>query len=397
MAISFDHIRPGDLITANFMNGLLDELKLLEQRVATLEDSVSAGGAVKIFSVVPAGGIGTLIRVGQDLQILGINFGFTTGSQRVYFDSVRVDEFRPGSNDTRLTVPVPPLPPPDLPEAGRPVALRIENVTTSTSDTLIITILPVQRTLQGDVDVIWIDSSDNPSPDPIVAGQAATFAYHLRSRATLTADYTITPIITVMSGTLPPGLTNLQVLDKDKVNIQDRRITLDPGQTKDFFIRIPLIPAGTTGLAFNLSVTATSANLSGNDQRPFTVGTHSEPSDANIQLVFDNFSPSAQFDSATNTISLRQGVIGTMNYQVTFKEAGTFDVTATLSSATNWEIGLGDTPAQYIENTPNVTENPQFKVRPGASASATGQAVFSIIKSGQTVGQTRRYRLVLIP
>jgi hypothetical protein len=68
-----------------------------------------------------------------------------------------------------------------------------------------------------------------------------------------------------------------------------------------------------------------------------------------------------------------------------------------LSGATNWDIGLGDTPAQYIENTPNITENPQFKVRPNAGASATGQVVFSIIKSGQTVGQTRRYRLVFIP
>ncbi len=404
MATLFEHVRPGDVITHQLMNAMLDEINSLGARVTMLESQATAGGAVRITSVIPTGGVGAPIRVNDEVQILGLNFGYSRGAQRVFFDTVRVDEYRIGSDDTRLLVPVPSLP--GLPAGGRVVALRVENGTTV--DTQNITVLPIQQTLQGDVDVFWLDTATNPSPNPIVPGQSATFAYTLRSRANLPAAYTITPTITVMTGTVPLGLANLQVLDATRAVIANRQITLEPGQTANFFIQIPTIPAGITGLAFNLNVSADSANLNGSDQRPFTIGTPVEPSDSAIVLTISAFNPATQFNSATNTISLKQGVIGTMDYLCTFVQAGTYNVTFELSAATlNWEIGPGSTPQLppgvtpagfgYVEPNANVTESPQFKVRANTGASPTGQVIFTIKRSGQTIGQTRRYNLALMP
>jgi hypothetical protein len=398
--MTLDHVRPGDLITAEQMNRLLDEINSLDTRVATLENGAGAGNAVQITSIIPAGGIGMPIRVNDELQILGLNFGYSKGAQRVYFDNKRVDEYRVGSSDTRLVVPVPSLP--DLPNAGRLVVLRVENG--PQFDTQNITVLPILQTLTGDVDVIWLDIPGNPDPNPVVPSQSATFAYQLRSRANLTALYTITPTVTVMSGTVPAGLANPQVLDGSRNNIASRQVSLDPGQTRSFFIRIQTVPSGTNGLAFNLNVSAGAGGISGSDQRPFIVGTPVEPSDPAIQLVVSNFEPATNFNDSTNEIRLNEGVIGTMNYLATFTDAGTYHITFELSAgSTNWEVGPGDTPLLsagvygYTETNPNVTENAQFKVRANSGASSTGQVIFTVKRAGQTIGQTRRYNLVLLP
>jgi hypothetical protein len=103
MATVPNRVRPGDLITSSYVNTIIDELSDLERRLKLLETSSpptdpTGEGAVSISSIVPL----IDLRCGQELTIFGENFGYSSGSQSVYFNSTRVTVFKTGSSNTKL-------------------------------------------------------------------------------------------------------------------------------------------------------------------------------------------------------------------------------------------------------------------------------------------------------
>lgn len=109
-------VKPGDLITADFINGLIDSITTLEQKVAALEGSVSGAESVRITAFnppPPPDGNGQ--NLGQVLQIFGDNFAWPPQNNIVTIQNFLVPSggvatianFRPGSKPTMLEFVIP--------------------------------------------------------------------------------------------------------------------------------------------------------------------------------------------------------------------------------------------------------------------------------------------------
>ncbi len=70
MVTKFEEIRPGDLITADFMQRVLALINDLETRVVNLESSTSTPGVVTITDILPS----HTVRSGTEMTIVGRNF-----------------------------------------------------------------------------------------------------------------------------------------------------------------------------------------------------------------------------------------------------------------------------------------------------------------------------------
>jgi len=118
MPESLDPVEPGDLITADDFNDLIDRLKALHERVDSLERQQ---GGVVINGFDPP----EEIEVGQSLAIVGTNFEFPPDQNTVKIDRREITDFLRGSTNTKLRVGVPD----DIqvPQGGRNVTVRVEN------------------------------------------------------------------------------------------------------------------------------------------------------------------------------------------------------------------------------------------------------------------------------
>ena len=389
-------VRPGDLITSDFMNRLLAELAALEGRVATLESQTTPTGNIVITSITPPGTQASPMRELSEVRIAGSNFRLSVGATRVFFNAAPVEAYKPGSNDSLLIFNVPNLP--TLPVTGQLVTLRLENGQSSTVRNVLVQ--PAVVDIQGDVDVIFRDDISNPQPNPLAVNAEALFAYRLRSRVNLETSFDLLPV-----ATRPDLQPLLEVLDFNRQPIAGSSINLLPGEERSFFIRIASIPEAAGNATFNLNVGAASGAVEGSDSKPFTVGQVVDPSDPTIVLSSPSFSatdasghevPEATFDTASNTIRLPRGVQGVLDFTVTFAGAGTYRVTAAPGPNTNnWTLRA--VPPSFIETIGNQTETPRLTVRANSNQSSpTGEVVFTIAREGATLNQTRRFNLELI-
>lgn len=109
-------INPGDLITADLLNALIDNISDLRDRVTELETGVAAGTSVRITGFnppPPPAGEGQ--RLGQVLQIFGDNFAWPPQSNTVTIQNfgvpsggtATITEFRPGSRPNQLEFVIP--------------------------------------------------------------------------------------------------------------------------------------------------------------------------------------------------------------------------------------------------------------------------------------------------
>src|SRR5205085_2594148 len=179
MAVINDIVRPGDVITSDLINRMI---ALLNQHDAAIGTGVGTGQSLIVTIPVD----GAQFRVGEFLLIEGQNLGFSQGTTVVSIDGIRATQFQPGSTDQRLTVKIPGI---DVTNAdGRDVLLVVSNGTASAVRS--IRIRPASD-LAGAVDVTWLGLD----PNPIVATNAVTFEFLLKSRTNLDASYLVTPTV----------------------------------------------------------------------------------------------------------------------------------------------------------------------------------------------------------
>src|SRR6266852_1855554 len=91
-------VRPGDVITANFVNDLLATVDDLRDRISNLESRGATGNQVTISRFDPP----TQVAMGQPLTIFGSNFDPTTANNRIMVGGVEVTQFRVGSTSSEL-------------------------------------------------------------------------------------------------------------------------------------------------------------------------------------------------------------------------------------------------------------------------------------------------------
>jgi hypothetical protein len=119
MAIDSMLVRPGEIITANFMNDLLATIDELRNRVAELEAGGPVGSQITISSFDPP----TQVAIGQQLIIKGSNFDPTTENNHITVGGSAVTQFRVGSNSVELRFIVPDIA--SVPAEGKNVTVRV--------------------------------------------------------------------------------------------------------------------------------------------------------------------------------------------------------------------------------------------------------------------------------
>lgn len=111
-----ERVKPGDLITADFFNALIDLANDLHSRVKQLESGVEASGQVRITAFnPPPPPAGNGQNLGQVLQVFGDNFAWPPQGNTVTIQNFGVPSggvatittFRPGSRPTMLEFVIP--------------------------------------------------------------------------------------------------------------------------------------------------------------------------------------------------------------------------------------------------------------------------------------------------
>jgi hypothetical protein len=388
-----DHVSPGQLIGSSLMNLILDKISSIDDRVSALEGGTGiATGAAVITGISPSGPI----QVGQTLTVSGRNFGFSVGAQQVFIDSVQVNAFQAGSSDQQLVFLIPTTIT-DVPALGRSATLSIGNGILPPAKQPIF-LLPA-FTLSGAVDVNYV----GPVTGVITPNQVATFQFTLKSRASLDATYTIQPVVTG-----PPNAaafnSNLQVLDDTQAVLTSKAIQLFAGQQKTFFVSINPVPIGSTG-SFDLSVNASSGAVSGGSgAQTLTVGQAGPQPDNTITINFSNavFLPAGNGSATQTQLQLKTGAQAKLTFQAVFTVAGSYDITAVITSGSNWSASLfAQTTVTPVVigaadlNNANHAANRllDFLVAPGVGASASGKVEFRA--KNQAVTQLRAYPMNL--
>lgn len=118
--MTMQKVQPGDLITASFVNTLIDQLAALDGRVSALEGALPGNAMLQIFAPL----VTDTYHVGDELRIVGQGFGITALNTVTFDGTTRVNTFKTGSNDNLLIIDIPNL---TLPAQGKQVTLSVSN------------------------------------------------------------------------------------------------------------------------------------------------------------------------------------------------------------------------------------------------------------------------------
>src|SRR5262245_6690980 len=403
MAQLLRRVQPGQIITSDMWNLAVDAINELLQAGQTT--------GIKVASVVPAGTATEPIRVGTLLQITGQNFGYSVGQSSVAFEAqfgtvvVPRDAMLIGSSDSRLLLIVQPLP--GLPSTGATVTLRVSNGVAD--DVRSVFVMPVIITLQGDVFVNWrANVAPNPNPNPLVAGQPASFAYQVVTGTNLPAAFDLSADVLNASAAVPADLVpSIQFLDPANGNqpVPSRRLEMGKSETRNITVRIPAIPTAFASQSFTLRVGAAAGAVGGTDARSFTVGTPVTPSDPSINLqqtgsfatsTTGSTEPANQHAVLTGSaIRLDADWQMIVMFNVNFTQAGTYDITIQPSTGVlnGWSLQLVNTPTTVTVGATGLQRFVQFGVTRLAAATTGGRILFRVRRQGAASDQTKEYDL----
>ncbi|MEM7051207.1 MAG: IPT/TIG domain-containing protein [Acidobacteriota bacterium] len=382
----FNRVQPGDLITAEQWNQVLDLLENLDLRVQDIEDSGSQ--ALAITGLLPPQGP---YRIGDPLTVLGRNFEHSLGAARVFLDGVRVTLDGLASDDRRLVFQIPPVP--GVSEPGTAVTLRVNNQSEQVSEDIILR--PAAPVLFGDFDVEFL----GVTPQTLVPDQPANFRFRLRNRASSTAEILIDPrIVNVPNADV--WQQRLRVLDGNQTPLPERRITLspldpnnpnpNPPAETEFFVRLVAVPTVPVGTDFQLVVDASAGAVQGSSgAQPFTVGEATIPQDETITLTLNGSTPPNALSGSTVTAATGSTV--RVRFNATFAEAGFYDFSLQpVAPTTGWQIQrFFTTPATY-----EITDNdvaggpaarpPEITLQPLGGASPSGRVEVILQRQGRS-------------
>jgi hypothetical protein len=383
-------VLPGDLITADLFNQILEDIADLNVRLAQLENATGGTGAGQVVIFQPS--VGASMRVGEHIEISGLNFGFSSAQQRVLFDQVPVSGFEAGSNDNLLRVVVPSLANIGL---GRAAVLSVSNGTATATRGIFVQ--PPDQPLTGTVDI-----EARPSePNPVVPNANADFPFVLSPRGlNRTEEFQVSPVLTGQAW-------NMQILNAGKSVLDGGRVPLSPDQPTTVYVRLA-VPQGVNNQTFSLTLSVASGPVGGSSQvTSYTVGQAPQPSDDTIKLTIGNVVPSTALVSGT--IRLAGGGFVSIPIDVLLTQPGgpfRYDLalelipdTAGGGLATGWTFGFlqpaTNPPSQTTATTPNLgaTGSLVFAVAVAANASTTGRLRLRVRRQGGALDKTLELNL----
>lgn len=234
-------VAPGDLITAELFNAMLNNINDLLARVAVLE---GAEGGPVIVRIDPEG---IDKPTGSRITIIGSNFRPDDISTTVSFGNIVVSDFFPESNSTRIELPVP-VGFVNLPQ-NVPVTVTIAG---RQSNSVQIRVVAPTLTPSG---TIMMRHRGDPVPE-VVAGADLTLNWRLISQLNVARSFDLIPLISNVTG----GANAQAWRDAIEFSVPTP-VALEPGQTLDFSTTIA-VPnnAGSADLTMRAESTLGSFN-----------------------------------------------------------------------------------------------------------------------------------------
>jgi hypothetical protein len=316
-------VRAGDLITVDFMNGIIDWLGNLDTRITALETTPTPQPiGVTITSIV---GTSTPIRVGMRLTVNGTGFMQPASLNTVTVGGVSVPSTSFGfdSSEARLSLDIPNVP--GLPTAGSSLPVVVSNANGSARRDA--TILPALVVPSGRVEVTYTAAPVGT----IAAGQSFIFTYTVNAIVDQTATYNVVPSIINVT-----GWTATLVEDGSDQARLSNTISIPASTRQTLRIRVA-IPAGTTGTG-TLRVDVTSAvagtNIQPGSSSPIalTIGSAAPVPDNRVTISLTTSLP-----IQNGRVMVTRGSTLGARFSLAFTDAGiTYTVTPSLRIPTGW-------------------------------------------------------------
>jgi hypothetical protein len=326
MPIHFDRVQPGGLITAAFLNSILDEIEHLQDEV----DTITGGQpeAPVITALIPGGAIPEL----SVLQILGHNFATPATLNTVTLDSVLLTGFQPGSSDSVLRVTVP------SGIQGLPKTMTLTVATAKGAAAVNVQVVPAAPSVAGQP-VITNATSGQPA---IAVGQTYTLTFLLDGTALTAAEQFNLSVLYTNAN--PPLEAQWQAATTIVGPVQNQ-VTLAPGERRTVDVRLT-VPAGANSVAVSLLATSVH-NSPGSDAKSLpisiTVGQPPPNNDAGVTMHIGPFGSAAPMRVAD--IDGAQGLLVRYATQVQvpivadFTDTGTYAFSVSVDSAAGvWTV-----------------------------------------------------------
>lgn len=348
-----------DAINQNPAAGLQPYLVFSRSEMPYLGEIVPEDDNVAITGVVPAGSL----RIGEELQILGRNFGFSQGAHAVYFNSTRATQFRAGSSDSRLVLVIPPIP--GVVEPDTPVMLTVSNLTSAATWPEPLLIGPAPEIIEGDISLTF----QGITPATPTAAEPLTFQYRLESQASAAVTVDLELQLTA------EGWPEPQWRSVSGEPFEPTGIVLPPGADLTFHVHISEIPRTAEGEAFSLTLLADASGVPDvqDGPREFVVGEAAPQPDPTITtLAFNASSPAGAVSG--NVLTVPAGSTVTVQLRAEFTGPSSahpgpqhiYNLSVAAAPATGWTAALATgpifgTPPSYAITGP-ATRFPAFTI-----------------------------------
>lgn len=384
MSIDIPPAEPGALITASFMNDVIDALEELDARLTRLETEPTGDGG---GALVITGFSATTVREGDTLTIRGRGFGASQGSAAVTFDGQPPTMYRSWKDDEIVCVVPQLIQTP--PAGGRFVTVEVTNFLTTASRVLTVKPREEQQTGSFEVELQDVD------PDPITAATDNLFQFALTSNARLQTTAAVSAEIDGQSWTPV-------ILDKDKNPLPSGQIPIAPQETTLFYVRVA-VPSGTNQATFKLTANATASGVDTgtSGELDFAVGQFADP-DKTFSLAPTGSQPPNALVGSTISAKANSNTDVTLDGE--FSVAGTYEVTlaSVPASPAGWQFRV-ESPAanqqgqhlieisqQQIDNETDrkVSRPVTIRVRPSSSTVASMQLRLVVKRQQETKSRT---------
>jgi hypothetical protein len=370
-AASLPQVRPGDLITAEFITGIVNVLKDLETRVEILETS----GGTRSVTITAVTGTTVPARVRTRATAIGTNFATPAILNTVTIDGFPVTSFSSiESTNTHLVFDLPQVP--GLPQEGRSCHLVVTNANGVGSFDF--TLAPVVQGATGTVEAGYaIAPILAPGQSTVALGQSYIFTYKLNAFASAAANYLVQPTISGATGWLAQVLQDNGDQPTDGIVNIPGSVT---GSAKNVRIRVTL-PASGGAATLNVAVTSPeNPRVNPGFASPITISPGAPPPtpDNRVQI-----SLAAPTPGPGGRIAFPRGQATPVTVNLAVTQQGTYNISAAMLSATGWTNGGLDTTQFQVKTDPTAGKPANQLISAtftaGASATAT-DLVFTVTR-----------------
>ncbi len=295
---SFNPVKPGDIITAAFINQVI---KSFDNRISALETASGVGGKMVITALSPA----APLHMGDQLTVIGQNFGLPSQAV-VTVDGVRVDGsgFLPGSGNNALIFLIPAVQ--GVPPEGKLVTLIVSNPTSAA--TVQFTLFPFALTIP--TGQLFVNMTGAPSVGSITSGNSYVFVFTATASTSLTDVYKLAASLDAAS-----TAAGWSVATVDSSGNPLSQVSIKQGQntttTVGVKVTIPAAAAVASSAQVTLTVTSSTnpTGLIGSGLTTVTVGSAPPPPNT-ISVAIVGVSATGlagASNSGNNSITLPRG------------------------------------------------------------------------------------------